>query len=131
MNSYLWYRKTFLLINFFLSLNISDFSLFFTKKLQPSPLKKVTPLFLTNPPLKIKALSSPRFWKRGGGGVHTMYLWPVILNFSQYCSRGCWILVYCRFNSYFTFISKEKLHFLLTCSFYCYLLKGNWALKVV
>ena len=49
--------------------------------MQPS-LKKVTPLFLTNPPLKIKVLSSPLFlkiWQEvqpplqkggGGGGAH-------------------------------------------------------------
>ena len=28
------------------------------------------------------------------------------------------------------FIKKEKLHFSLTCSFYCCLVKETWALKV-
>ena len=32
-------------------------------------------------------------------------------------------------NSYFTFIAKEKLHFSLICSFYCYLVKEAWARK--
>ena len=41
-----------------LSLNIPDSSLFFVEKLQP-PLKKVTPLFPSNPPLKTEDLSSP------------------------------------------------------------------------
>ena len=39
-------------------------------------------------------------------------------------------MVFCRFHSYFTFIAKEKLHFLSICSFYCCLVKGGWALKV-
>ena len=47
MNSYLWQRKIFLFINFFLSLNIWDFS-FFTEKLL-LPLKKLTPSFPTTP----------------------------------------------------------------------------------
>ena len=46
----------------FLSLNISDFNLFFMWKLQP-PLKKVTPVFPSNPPLKVEILSSPLFFK--------------------------------------------------------------------
>ena len=48
----------------FLLLNISDFSLISIKKLHP--LKKVTPLFSSKPPLKIEILSSPSlFWKCG------------------------------------------------------------------
>ena len=46
----------------FFSSNISDFSLFFTLKLQPS-LKKVTSLFPNNPPLKIMVLSSSPTFK--------------------------------------------------------------------
>ena len=45
----------------FLSLNISDFSLFFMQKLQPPPLKKVNLLFPSNP--RRKTL-------RGGGREH-------------------------------------------------------------
>ena len=37
-----------------------------------------------------------------------------------------WLWVYCRFNSYFTFIEKEKLHFSLICSYYCCLVKKCW-----
>ena len=33
--------------------------------------------------------------------------------------------MYCRFNNYFTFITKEKLHFSLICCFYCCLVKGS------
>ena len=44
MNSYLRQNKKVLFINFFLSLNIPDFSLAFAEKLQPS-LKKVTLYF--------------------------------------------------------------------------------------
>ena len=47
------------------------------------------------------------------------YLESVILKFSQLCFRDSLILVYCRFNNYFIFITKEKLHFSLTSSFYC------------
>ena len=49
-----------------LSLNISDFSLFFMWKLQP-PEKSHT-LFPSNPPLKAEVLSSLE--ERGGGGAH-------------------------------------------------------------
>ena len=66
--------------------NISDFSLFFYVK-TATPLKKVTPLFPSNPTLKTKILSSPPFLKiwseaqphlqKGGGGVHTMDFVPV------------------------------------------------------
>ena len=38
--------------------------------------------------------------------------------------------MYCRFNSYFAFITKVKLHFSIICSFYCCLEKEGWALKV-
>ena len=40
------------------------------------------------------------------------------------------ILVYCPFNSCFTFITKEKLQFSLFCCLYCCLVKECWALKV-
>ena len=52
------------------------------------------------------------------------------LKFSQKCFWDCWILVYYQFNSYFTFMTKEKLHFSLTCSFYCCLEKEGSALKI-
>ena len=39
------------------------------------------------------------------------------------------IVVYCWFNSYFTFIAEAKLHFSLVCSFYCCFVKNGWALK--
>ena len=48
----------------FLSLNISDFNLFFVWKLQ-LPLKKGTSLFPSNPPLKVEILSNFPFWKFG------------------------------------------------------------------
>ena len=35
-----------------------------------------------------------------------------------------WISVNCRFDSYFRFITKEKIHSFLICSFYCCLVKG-------
>ena len=69
----------------FLSLNLSDFTLFFMTKLQPTPYEKSHLLFPTNLPLKIDILSSsPLFeiWqgaqplppsakqKGRGGGVH-------------------------------------------------------------
>ena len=38
--------------------------------------------------------------------------------------------MYCPFNNYFTFITKEKLHFSLICIFYCGLVKKGLALKV-
>ena len=67
----------------FLSLNISDFNLFFMWKLQPPPSpEKSHPLFPSKSPLKVAALSSPPFFKiwleswpplplqKGGGGAH-------------------------------------------------------------
>ena len=62
--------------------------------------------------------------------IQDRYLWSVILKFSQLCSRNRFILLYCHFKSYFTFIGKEKIHFSLICSFYCCLVKEAWALKV-
>ena len=38
--------------------------------------------------------------------------------------------MYCCFNSYFTFITKEKLHFSLICSFFIVASWKSWALKV-
>ena len=38
--------------------------------------------------------------------------------------------MYYRFKSYFAFVTKEKFHFSLTCSFYYCLVKEGWALKV-
>ena len=35
-------------------------------------------------------------------------------------------LVYCQFNSYFTFITEGRLIFSLICSFYCCLVKEGW-----
>ena len=51
MNSWLWQRKTFLFINFFLSLNISDFSFFFSlwKTAIPPPPWESYSLFSSNP----------------------------------------------------------------------------------
>ena len=67
----------------YLSLNISDFSLFFMWKLQPP--EKSHPLFPSNSPLKAEVLSSLEERGGGGGRVHTMCLaklhsWP----FSSY-----------------------------------------------
>ena len=61
--------------------------------------------------------------------IHNRYLWSVILKFSQKCFWDSRILVHCWFNSYFTLITKEKLHFSLIHSFYCCLVKGGWVLK--
>ena len=52
------------------------------------------------------------------------------LTFSQKGFWGNWILVYCQFSSYFTFITMQKLHFSVTCSFYYCLEKEGSALKV-
>ena len=65
-----------------MSLNIPDYNLFFTWKLQP-PWKRQPPLFPSNPPLKVEVLSSLPFWEfgwrlnplspaesGGGGGAH-------------------------------------------------------------
>ena len=46
-----------------LSLNISDFNFSFCENCNPLPLKKVTDLFPSNPPLKVEVLSSPSFFK--------------------------------------------------------------------
>ena len=37
------------------------------------------------------------------------WLWSAILKFSQQCFRDSWIVIYCWFNSYYTFITKEIL----------------------
>ena len=62
-------KKNSLPYELFLSLNMSDFNLFFTWKLQqPSPFpEKSYALFSCNPPLKAEILSSPPppFWKFG------------------------------------------------------------------
>ena len=58
------------------------------------------------------------------------YLWSVVLNFSQWCFWDSWIVVCCQFDSYFMFITNEKLHFSLICSCYYCLVKKDWALKV-
>ena len=48
-----------------MSLNIPDFSLFFVEKIATPP-EKSHPLFPSNPPLQMEALSSPPlFWKFG------------------------------------------------------------------
>ena len=61
-------------------------------------------------------------------------IFPVMLsrqpNFVYFCYYL--LLVYFGvFNSYFTFITKEKFNFYLTCSFYYSLVKEGWALKIV
>ena len=58
-------EKNIFVYKLFLSLRISDFSLFFMQKQQPP--KKCKPLFPSNPPLKIEILSAlpPLFWKFG------------------------------------------------------------------
>ena len=68
----------------FLSLNISDFNIFFCENCNP-PEKKVTPYFPATSPLKVEVLSSPPFLKiwlevqppkaaaRGSGGACIMY----------------------------------------------------------
>ena len=54
----------------FLSLNISDFNLFFMWKSQPPPLKNVTSLFPSNTPLKNEVLSiHPLFENLVGGSI--------------------------------------------------------------
>ena len=61
----------------FLSLNISDFNLFFMWQLQPP--EKSYPLFPSNPLWKLRSCQVPPFWKFGGstplpaergGGAH-------------------------------------------------------------
>ena len=41
--------------------------------------------------------------------IQNRCFWSVILKFSQHCFWNRCILMYCRFNSYLTFITKEKL----------------------
>ena len=53
-------REKYFCFEFFLSLNISDFSLFFMKNLQ-SLLKKVTPLFPRKPLSKLQSRQAPMF----------------------------------------------------------------------
>ena len=53
-------REKYFCFEFFLSLNISDFSLFFMKNLQSS-LKKVTPLFPRKPLSKLQSRQAPMF----------------------------------------------------------------------
>ena len=40
-------------------------------------------------------------------------------------------MVYCLFNSYFTFITKKKIDFSLISNFHCCLVKKGLAMKVV
>ena len=76
--------KNIFVYKLFLLLNISNFSLFFfLKKLEP-PTEKNTPLFSSNPPLKVEVLSSlplfenlvggsnPLPSRKGGGGACTL-----------------------------------------------------------
>ena len=56
-------------------------------------------------------------------------LWLVILKFSQKFFWDSWILVYCQFKSYFTFVTKKKLYFSLTCCFCCCLVKKQFAIR--
>ena len=66
----------------------------------PPPLKKVTPLFPSNPPLKVEVLSSPPLWKFGwrlnlpplcrkGGGVHTMVVNAGCTMSTFYFTKSC------------------------------------------
>ena len=59
-------EKTFLFINFFLSLNVSDFSLFLCKNC--NPLEKSHRPLTQQPPLKIEVLSSPPIFENLVGG---------------------------------------------------------------
>ena len=61
-------EKKILFINFFLSLNISDFSLFFfCRNCNPRPLKKVIPSFPATPSqsCRLRSCQAPLFWKFG------------------------------------------------------------------
>ena len=62
--------------------------------------------------------------------IQNWYLWSAVLKFSPKYFWDSWILVHCRSNSYFAFITKKKLHVSLFCSFYYCLVKEGWALKV-
>ena len=71
-------EKNIFVYKLFLSLKISDFSLFvclfvfcFFVKIV-TPLKKVTPVFSSNPPLKVENLVGGLTPQQKGGGVHTM-----------------------------------------------------------
>ena len=76
-------EKNIFVYNFFLSLNISDFSGVFCKI--ATPWKRLAPLF-QQPPLKVEVLSNPPFWKFGRrfnppsrkAGVHTMIMFTLI-----------------------------------------------------
>ena len=59
-------EQNILVYKLFLSLNIPDFSLFNLKL--ATPLKKVTHLFPSNPPLKIEVLSTPPLFENLVGG---------------------------------------------------------------
>ena len=56
-------KKNIFAYKLFLSLNISDFNSFFMWKFQPPPLKNVTSLFPSMPPLKVEVLSIHPFLK--------------------------------------------------------------------
>ena len=56
-------EKNIFVYKLFLLSNISDLSLFFFCKNCNLPLKKVTSLFSSNPPLKVEVLSRPPFLK--------------------------------------------------------------------
>ena len=94
--------KNIFVYKLFLSLDISSFSLFLYKNCN-LPLKKVTPLFPSNPTVKIEVLSSPPLlkigWKvqppsRKGGGGCTLWDWLVIFrkrhekNFPEFLSHN-------------------------------------------
>ena len=49
----------------------------------------------------------------------------MISDFKMFCIMLLRLLNYGRFNSRFTFITKEKLHLSLICSYYCFLVKRN------
>ena len=80
----------------FLSLDISDFNLFFMWKLDPS--EKSHPLFPSNPLLRVEFLLSPPFWKfgwrfnppqqKGGGGAHCdSFNRPVLFSKPKWLNR--------------------------------------------
>ena len=78
-------EKSIFAYKLFLSLNISDFNLFFMWKLQPpppTPLKNVTSLFPNNPILKVEVLSSHPLFEK-------LFFWTILQlwlngNFSKY-----------------------------------------------
>ena len=74
-------KKNIFAYKLFLSLDISDFNLLCDNCTPPLPLKKLTPLILSNHPLKVEVLSNHPFFKFGwrlnalqGWGAHYVTL---------------------------------------------------------